>query len=76
MCRRVSEAMPKLLSEHFDLVLSDLELRGATGLDLLRKIRMEELECPRIIMTDYTSIKCAVQALRLGAADYVLKPFF
>lgn len=73
--RRVSEAMPKLLSEHFDLVLSDLKLRGSTGLDLLRKIRMEGLGCPRIIMTHYTSIKCAVQALRLGAADYILKPF-
>ncbi len=73
--RRVSEAMKRLLSEHFELVLSDLELHGATGLDLLRKIRAEGLECPRIIMTHYTSIKCAVQALRLGAADYILKPF-
>lgn len=73
--RRVSEAMPKLLSEHFDLVLSDLKLHGSTGLDLLRKIRMERLDCPRIIMTHYTSIKCAAQALRLGAADYILKPF-
>ena len=73
--RKVSEAMPKLLSEHFDLVLSDLKLHGSTGLDLLRKIRAEGLECPRIIMTHYTSIKCAAQALRLGATDYILKPF-
>lgn len=73
--RKVSDAMPKLLSEYFDLVLSDLQLSGSTGLDLLRKIRAEELECPRIIMTHYTSIKCAAQALRLGAADYILKPF-
>lgn len=73
--RRVSEAMSKLVSEHFDLVLSDLELHGSTGLDLLRKIRAEGLECPRIIMTHYTSIKCAAQALRLGATDYILKPF-
>lgn len=73
--RKVSEAMPKLLSESFDLVLSDLKLSGQSGLDLLRKIRASGLECPRVIMTHYTSIKCAVQALRLGAVDYILKPF-
>ena len=73
--RKVSEAMPRLLSEDFDLVLSDLKLSGQTGLDLLRKIRASGLECPRVIMTHYTSIKCAVQALRLGAVDYLLKPF-
>ena len=73
--RKVSEAMPRLHSEDFDLVLSDLKLSGQTGLDLLRKIRTSGLECPRVIMTHYTSIKCAVQALRLGAVDYILKPF-
>lgn len=72
---KVTEAMSALLSEHFDMVISDLKLSGPTGLDLLRKIRTEKLELPVIIMTSYTSIKCAAQALRLGAADYILKPF-
>ncbi|MBT8113435.1 MAG: sigma-54 dependent transcriptional regulator [Gammaproteobacteria bacterium] len=72
---KVVDAMDKLLSEHFDLLLSDLKLSGPTGLDLLRKVRTAKLELPVIIMTSYTSIKCAAQALRLGAADYILKPF-
>ena len=72
---KVTDAMSALLSEQFDMVISDLKLSGPTGLDLLRKIRAEKLELPVIIMTGYTSIKCAAQALRLGAADYILKPF-
>ena len=72
---KVDEAFELLLSEHFDLVLSDLKLNRKSGLDLLRKIRTEKLDCPTIIYTSYTSIKCAAQALRLGAADYILRPF-
>jgi len=72
---KVTVAMELLLSEHFDLVLSELKLSGSTGLDLLRKVRTAKLELPVIIMTSYTSIKCAAQALRLGASDYILKPF-
>lgn len=73
--RKVIDAMDCLHSDNFDLVLSDLKLSGPTGLDLLRKIRSAKFELPTIIMTSYTSIKCAAQALRLGAADYILKPF-
>ncbi len=73
--KKVEDAISILLSEHFDLVLSDLKLSGKSGLDLLRKIRSEKLDCPTIIYTSYTSIKCAAQALRLGAADYILRPF-
>ena len=73
--KKVEDAVSILLAEHFDLVLSDLKLSGKTGLDLLRKIRSEKLDCPAIIYTSYTSIKCAAQALRLGAADYILRPF-
>ncbi|MGH1538711.1 MAG: sigma-54-dependent transcriptional regulator [Gammaproteobacteria bacterium] len=72
---KVSTAIDKLVIEHFDLILSDLKLSGPTGLDLLRKVREQKLEIPTIIMTSYTSIKCAAQALRLGATDYILKPF-
>jgi DNA-binding NtrC family response regulator len=72
---KVTDAMSALMSEQFDLIISDLKLSGPTGLDLLRKVRAEKLEVPVIIMTSYTSIKCAAQALRLGAADYILKPF-
>ena len=72
---KVDDAMKCLAADHYDLILSDLKLSGLTGLDLLRKVRSQQLETPVIIMTSYTSIKCAAQALRLGAIDYVLKPF-
>lgn len=72
---KVDDAMQCLSTDHFDLILSGLKLRGLTGLDLLRKIRKLELETPVIIMSSYTSIKCAAQALRLGAVDYIVKPF-
>jgi len=73
--RKVDDAISILNAEHFDITLSDLKLSGKTGLDLLRKIRSDKLDCPTIIYTSYTSIKCAAQALRLGAVDYILKPF-
>ena len=73
--KKVDDALNALLTEHFDLVLSDLKLSQKSGLDLLRKIRTEKIDTPTIIYTSYTSIKCAAQALRLGAADYILRPF-
>lgn len=72
---KVVDAMSAMSSEHYDLIISDLKLKGLTGLDLLRRVRSAKLELPVIIMTSYTSIKCAAQALRLGATDYILKPF-
>ncbi len=59
----------------FDLVLCDILMPDGNGLDLLRDIKAVEGSPPVIMMTAYTSTKSAIDAMKLGAADYVSKPF-
>jgi len=55
----------------FDLVISDLRLPGAPGTDLIQKAG----EVPVLIMTSYASLRSAVDSMRMGAVDYIAKPF-
>lgn len=59
----------------FDLILLDYRLPDMTGLDILRKIREHDGDVVVIMMTAYSSIESAVDAIKLGAYDYVTKPF-
>ncbi|MBM4131679.1 sigma-54-dependent Fis family transcriptional regulator [bacterium] len=59
----------------FDVVLTDLRLPGASGLDLLREVQSRGGRAKVIIMTAFASTESAIEALRLGAYDYVSKPF-
>jgi DNA-binding NtrC family response regulator len=70
-----SAALPGILGGHFDLVLTDLKMPGMTGIDLLREIRTAGCEVPVIVMTAYGTVATAVEAMRLGAFDYIQKPF-
>jgi DNA-binding NtrC family response regulator len=58
-----------------DLVITDLKLPDATGLDAIRGVRDIDRDVPIIMMTSYSSVESAVEALRNGAADYIIKPF-
>jgi DNA-binding NtrC family response regulator len=58
-----------------DLVITDLKLPDATGLDAIRALRELDRELPIILMTSYSSVESAVEALRNGAVDYIIKPF-
>jgi DNA-binding NtrC family response regulator len=58
-----------------DLVITDLKLPDATGLDAIRSLRELDRELPIILMTSYSSVESAVEALRAGAVDYIIKPF-
>ena len=58
-----------------DLVLSDLRLPGQDGLDLLDKIRQQNAVVPVIMMTAFGTIETAVEAMKAGATDFLLKPF-
>jgi DNA-binding NtrC family response regulator len=58
-----------------DVVLLDYMMPGMNGLDVLREIRGGESEVPVVMMTAHGSIEVAVQAMKLGAYDFVLKPF-
>jgi len=59
----------------FDLVMLDYKLPDMTGLEVLRKIRETDQDIVVLIMTAYSNVENAVEAMRLGAYDYVSKPF-
>jgi len=63
------------LSEDFDLIILDLSLPGCDGLELLRELKECKEDIPVIMITGYASMKSALQAMRLGAYDYITKPF-
>ncbi|QQS09827.1 MAG: sigma-54-dependent Fis family transcriptional regulator [Phycisphaerales bacterium] len=58
----------------FDVVLCDISLPGESGIELLRDIRRKRLGCAVVMLTGYGTIESAVESLRLGASDYLVKP--
>lgn len=70
------QAIISLKANAYDLVLCDFKLPDENGLDLLRKIKIIDSETKVIMITGYSDVKVAVQAMRLGAVDYVTKPLY
>jgi nitrogen regulation protein NR(I) len=58
-----------------DLVMMDVRMTGLSGLETLRRLRQTDAKLPVIIMTAYGTTQTAIEAMKLGAYDYVLKPF-
>jgi two-component system response regulator PilR (NtrC family) len=71
----VAEARERLRGGDFDLVVSDLRLGRETGLDLLRHVKESAPQTEVVMVTAFATTENAVQAMKLGAYDYVLKPF-
>jgi DNA-binding NtrC family response regulator len=69
------EALEVLENSAVDIVLTDLILQQASGLDLLKRVHDTNPALPVIVLTQYGTIDSAVAATRLGAVDYVTKPF-
>ena len=69
------EAVRKLESENYPVVVSDIKLGDLTGVDILKKAKEVNSKTEVILMTAYATVETAVQALRLGAFDYIQKPF-
>lgn len=69
------DALIKLKSQTVDLVVSDVQMGGMSGLSLLKSIRYNYPKLPVLIMTAYGTIDDAVQAMRDGACNYMAKPF-
>jgi DNA-binding NtrC family response regulator len=69
------EALAKLAHGGYHLVITDLSLKTVTGMDVLRWVKEHIPETAVIMITAYGSEKVAVEAMKLGAADYVPKPF-
>jgi DNA-binding NtrC family response regulator len=68
------EAIEKIEKDVFDLVLTDLKMPGMDGIELLKTIKGTRPEVMVILMTAYGSIETAVEAMRIGANDYITKP--
>ncbi len=69
------QAMVLLKQGAYSLVVSDVQMGAMSGLDLLRSIKLNYPELPVLMMTAYATIDDAVEAMRLGAIDYMAKPF-
>jgi DNA-binding NtrC family response regulator len=70
-----NDALRLLASQEYDLVLTDLRMAGLDGLGLLKKIKEQYPDTLVIMMTAYGSEKIAVEAMKAGARDYLIKPF-
>ncbi|MFN7132540.1 MAG: response regulator, partial [Myxococcales bacterium] len=69
------EALRLLETRTFDLVLTDKNLPGASGLDIARAVRRRSASCPVMLMTGYPSVETAQEGLAIGLVDYLEKPF-
>lgn len=69
------EALTIIKQQPFDVVLTDLRMPGLDGVGVLRELRRLGLDVPVILMTAHASVPTAVEAMKLGAFDYVQKPF-
>jgi len=69
------EASKILIKEEFDVIITDLKMRGLKGLDLLEEAKKVAPLTPVIIITAFGTIESAIQAMKMGAYDYITKPF-
>ena len=72
---RGDEGLARATRERFNVVITDLRLPGLNGLDLVRELHAVKPRLPIILVTAYGTTETAIEATKLGAYDYVLKPF-
>ncbi|MCD4686205.1 MAG: response regulator transcription factor [Anaerolineae bacterium] len=68
------EALEMLDRQPYDVVLTDIRMPGLTGVELLAKIKEHSSDVVVILLTGYASLETAIESLRLGAHDYLVKP--
>jgi len=69
------EALAAIKNQGFDVILSDLKMPRMDGLTLIREVRASGCQTPIIMMTGYATVATAVEAMKIGAFDYIQKPF-
>ncbi|MFI5396096.1 MAG: sigma-54-dependent transcriptional regulator [Candidatus Binatia bacterium] len=69
------EALERFGAEKIDLVLTDMKMPGMSGVELLSRIRTVDPDVPVIMLTAHGTVQTAVEAMKQGAFDYILKPF-
>jgi len=70
------KALKMLQNDHYDLTLSDIKMDDMNGIALLKKVKEKFPKIPVLLMTGYSSLNTAIEALRLGASDYLIKPCY
>lgn len=68
------EALEMMQRQEYDVVLTDIRMPGLTGVELLARIKEEAPDAVVILLTGYASLETAIESLRLGAHDYLVKP--
>jgi DNA-binding NtrC family response regulator len=74
-CETGSTGLAEIQTNFFDVVITDLRLPQANGLDLLKAAKAKAANCTVIVITAYATVETAVTALKMGAYDYLTKPF-
>ena len=69
------EGIDLLRSSRFELIITDLVMPGLGGMDVLKEVKAAKILAPVIVLTAYGTVQTAVEAMKLGAFDYITKPF-
>jgi len=69
------ESLEKFEKKHYDIILLDIKMEGMSGLDVLKKVRELDPDVSVVMITAYGSIPSAIEAMKSGAYEYLLKPF-
>jgi two-component system response regulator FlrC len=69
------EALEKFRANSFDLVITDVRMPRVDGMEVLREIKKSSVDTPVVVVSGYGTVETAVEAMREGAFDYILKPF-
>lgn len=69
------QALLKIKEEHFDVVLTDLKMGKTDGMEVLEKVKETAPDTAVVIMTAFASVESAIEAMKKGAVDYIVKPF-
>ncbi len=69
------EALARLGARHYDLLVSDVKMPGTDGMELLKKVRQTDPETTVLMMSAYGTVDMAVDAMKIGAIDFMSKPF-
>lgn len=74
-CENGNEGLEWIEEDRFEAVITDLRLPDVDGIEILKAAKQKEKECAVIVVTAYGTVESAVEALKLGAYDYLTKPF-
>jgi DNA-binding NtrC family response regulator len=74
-CASGHAALDLMQEKHFNMVITDLKMPGMSGLEVLKAIKILQPEIPVIIITGFSTVDTAVDAMKNGAIDYIAKPF-